>query len=147
MKKIKIISLAFFSFFMVNVNAQNLSSHQWKNRLILILVNDTTSPELQAQVTEFRTHSAGMKERKLVVYQIQANQFQRGLNADSEWISSNKLYKKYKSDDSPFEVILIGLDGGMKLTQHDILTCEKLFVIIDGMPMRRREIRDARQEN
>jgi len=132
---------------MVNVNAQNLSTHQWENRIILILVNDTTPPELQAQLTEFRTHSAGMTERKLVVYQIQPNQFQRGLNAENKWISSNKLYKKYKSDDTPFEVILIGLDGGIKLTQHELLTCKKLFAIIDGMPMRRREMRDKRREN
>ncbi len=127
---------------MVNADAQNLSTHQWKNRLILILVKDTTPPELQTQLTEFRTHSVGMKERKLVVYQVQANQFQRGLNADNEWMNSNKLYQKYKSDDSPFEVILIGLDGGIKLTQNDILTCEKLFAIIDAMPMRRREMRE-----
>ena len=126
---------------MVNVNAQNLFSHQWKNRLILILINGATQPELQTQLTEFRTHSAGMKERKLVVYQVQSNQFQRGLSADSEWISSNKLYQNYKSNDSPFEVVLIGLDGGVKLTQNDILTCEKLFAIIDAMPMRRRELR------
>jgi len=126
---------------LVNANAQNLSAHQWKNRLILLLLNDATSSELQAQLTEFRTQLAGMKERKLVVYQIQANQFQRGLNSDNEWIHSNKLYKKYKSDDTPFEVILIGLDGGIKLTQHELLTCQKLFAIIDGMPMRRRELR------
>jgi len=137
----KLISLTIFSFFMVNVNAQNLSTHQWKNRLILILVNDDAQAELQAQLTEFRHHSAGMKERKLVVYQVQANQFKRGLSTDNECITSNKLYKNYKSDDSPFEVILIGLDGGIKLTQNDMLTCEKLFAIIDGMPMRRRELR------
>lgn len=137
----KLILLTIFSFLMVNVNAQNLSTHQWKNRIILILVDDLTNPELQTQLTEFRTQLAGMKERKLVVYQIQANQFQRGLNAENEWITSNKLYKKYKSDDSPFEVILIGLDGGIKLTQHELLTYEKLFAIIDGMPMRRRELR------
>jgi len=136
-----VIPFTLFSLFMVNANAQNLSAHQWKNRIILILVNDTTSPELQAQLTEFRTHSAGMKERKLVVYQIQPNQFQRGLNTENQWINSNKLHKKYKSDDNPFEVILIGLDGGIKLTQNDILTCEKLFAIIDAMPMRRRELR------
>ncbi len=138
----KLILLTIFSFFMVNADAQNLSTHQWKNRLILILVNDDAQAELQAQLTEFRARSAGMKERKLVVYQIQVNQFQRGLNADNEWINSNKLYQKYKSDDSPFEVILIGLDGGIKLTQNDILTCEKLFAIIDAMPMRRREMRE-----
>jgi len=126
---------------LINVNAQNLSTHQWKNRLILILVNDTPPPELQGQLTEFRTHSVGIKERKLEIYQIQPNQFQRGLNTDNEWINSDELYKKYKSGDTPFEVILIGLDGGIKLTQNDILTCEKLFAIIDAMPMRRRELR------
>jgi len=142
----KLTSFAIFCFFMVNANAQNLSAHQWKNRIILVLVNDAAPAELQTQLTEFRTHSEGMKERKLVVYQVQANQFQRGLSPENEWIVSNKLYQKYKSDDASFEVVLIGLDGGIKLTQSDLLTCEKLFAIIDGMPMRRREMRDTKQE-
>ena len=37
--------------------------------------------------------------------------------------------------------LLIGLDGGIKLRQNSILTKEKLFAIIDGMPMRRRELK------
>ena len=37
--------------------------------------------------------------------------------------------------------MLIGLDGGIKLEQIQILSAEKLFAIIDGMPMRKREIR------
>ena len=42
--------------------------------------------------------------------------------------------------DVPFEISLIGLDGGIKLSQNEILTAEKLFGIIDQMPMRRIEV-------
>ena len=42
--------------------------------------------------------------------------------------------------DTAFEVILIGLDGGEKLRQTKVLETDKLFAIIDGMPMRRSEI-------
>jgi hypothetical protein len=34
------------------------------------------------------------------------------------------------------------LDGKIKLEQSTILSTEKLFTIIDGMPIRKREIRN-----
>jgi hypothetical protein len=41
-----------------------------------------------------------------------------------------------------FEIILIGLDGGIKLRKNDIVSREELFSIIDAMPMRRNEMRN-----
>ena len=39
-------------------------------------------------------------------------------------------------------MILIGLDGGVKLRQTEMISLDKLFTLIDGMPMRRREIKN-----
>mgnify|MGYP000892552319 CR=1 FL=1 len=44
------------------------------------------------------------------------------------------------NDKENFEVILIGLDGGIKLRQTEVLTKEDLFNIVYAMPMRRSEL-------
>ena len=36
-----------------------------------------------------------------------------------------------------FEVILIGLDGYIKLQQNEVISAKNLFAIIDAMPMRK----------
>ncbi|WP_345165985.1 DUF4174 domain-containing protein [Algibacter aquimarinus] len=38
------------------------------------------------------------------------------------------------------ELLLIGLDGGIKLRQSKMLYCKDLFSVIDVMPMRKSEI-------
>ena len=40
-----------------------------------------------------------------------------------------------------FEAVLVGKDGGEKLRATTPLTSERLFEIIDAMPMRRQEMR------
>ncbi len=53
------------------------------------------------------------------------------------------LCKKYKVDaHTDFTVILVGKDGSEKLRSQNLLTTEKLFALIDSMPMRRGEMRN-----
>ena len=53
-----------------------------------------------------------------------------------------KEIKNILDQNNDFEVILIGLDGGIKLRQDQTLLKQDLFRIIDAMPMRRNEIRN-----
>ena len=39
-----------------------------------------------------------------------------------------------------FSILLIGKDGGEKLRSHEIPDLDTLFALIDGMPMRPREM-------
>ena len=72
-------------------------------------------------------------------------EFKTGLNGDDK-IKSDRLYNDYKKTDSGFEVVLLGLDGGIKLQQGELLQLERLYAIIDAMPMRRREIEGGKQQ-
>ncbi|MET7028724.1 DUF4174 domain-containing protein [Sediminicola luteus] len=121
-----------------NLQAQDPSSFQWKNRLLLILVNDLSEEVYINQLAELNAHKKGLEERKLLVYQIQPNRYTVGL-ADQRWQQSKRLYKKYKKTKAPFEIILVGLDGGNKLHRTKFLGCKELFNTIDAMPMRRWE--------
>lgn len=119
---------------------QDLSSHRWENRLLLILVDDTDHPVYQDQISELNRDIAGVEDRRLIIYTIKQNEFATGLKK-SAWIPSGDLYTNYKQLDGEFEIILIGLDGGIKLRQAELLKTDKLFAFIDAMPMRRNELR------
>lgn len=126
----------------MNVNAQDLSKHQSKDRLILIITEEKTE-KFQQQITELQKHQQGLKERKLVVYKILPEKYSTGFQEEN-WKSSTELYGKYKVKNSDFRVMLIGLDGGEKLEQTEVLSIEKLFNTIDSMPMRQAEMRKNR---
>lgn len=129
--------------FCINMNtiyAQNLKLHQWENRLLLIITDDINNDIYKNQITELEHNINGLKERKLIVYHIKKDSCKIGLIENSGWQESNKLYKTYKKENTPFEIILIGLDGGKKLEQNKLLKCKDLFSVIDVMPMRKSEI-------
>ena len=127
----------------MNLNAQDLSKHQWKDRLVLIIAEDENNKTFQQQLTELQKHQQGLKERKLVIYQILPEKYTTGFEEEN-WKTSSELFQKYKAEKSDFRVILIGLDGGEKLDQTEILSAEKLFNTIDSMPMRQAEMRKNR---
>ncbi|TVQ06781.1 MAG: DUF4174 domain-containing protein [Bacteroidetes bacterium] len=120
-------------------SAQDLSKHKWENRLILLITDDENNSTFKSQIVEFRKDLTGLNERKLIIYQVMPGEYKTGLNGETK-IKSSRLYKDYKKSDAGFEVVLLGLDGGVKLQQNELLSLEKLYATIDAMPMRRREI-------
>jgi hypothetical protein len=119
--------------------SQELKKHQWESRVLLIFTDDKNADDFKNQIKILSENKKGLKERKLFVYQFTKNEFTTNFN--EVWSSSNSLYKKFVNNKDRFKVILLGLDGGIKLEQDRILSPEKLFTIIDGMPMRRNELK------
>lgn len=122
--------------------AQDLSEHQWEDRLILVLTTDTTNSVFKEQLRELYSDPKGLEDRRLVIYKVLPDQYLRDDRADESWQESPNLYKEFKKSDEPFEVILIGLDGGIKLRKSELLTNEQLFERIDQMPMRKAELKN-----
>ncbi|WP_435415828.1 DUF4174 domain-containing protein [Polaribacter aestuariivivens] len=136
MKRITIIFL-FIS--MVSLG-QNMDKHQWKNRVLLVYTDDINSEDFKNQTLILEEHEKELLERKLLVYRFSKDIY--NFNFEKKWKTSNSLYKKYVNNLKSFKVLLIGLDGGIKLTQNSVLKSDKLFTIIDGMPMRKRELKN-----
>lgn len=122
------------------IKSQDLEQHQWKNRLLLVFSKDKTSNDLTKQINILSKDKKGIEERKLIVYQFVKNSFTTNFNQN--WFPIKKLPKKHHSKIKNFEVVLVGLDGGIKLRQTKIVSLEKLFALIDGMPMRKRELKN-----
>lgn len=125
---------------MPKAHAQILSTHQWENRLVLILTKDKDNEDYRQQLQELREHEEGVRERKLKVYHVTPMEFRLGLKEPTPWQPSD-IYDAYKKEGSDFQVILIGLDGTVKLDQQKVLSADKLFETIDAMPMRQAEMR------
>lgn len=53
---------------------------------------------------------------------------------------ANLLQSRYKVARNAFTVLLIGKDGGIKLRSVEPVRPERLFAIIDAMPMRQEEM-------
>jgi len=139
------ISLLLVSVFIVSLSfAQDLSKHQWENRLILLITDDESNSTFQSQLAELRKDLTGLNERKLILYQVMPEAYRTGLD-DGDIKESAHLYQGYKKTDSRFEVVLVGLDGGIKLRKNEILLLEELYAIIDAMPMRLREMERKKQ--
>ncbi len=141
MTKTLLSSLLIMIGFSTNSFGQDLSAHRWENRLLIILTTSKDNPIYKQQVMEFKGSPTKMKERKLLVYQGTPKAYWKGLDEPADWNEGDALFKKYKTTNSDLEVILIGLDGGIKLRETTLVTAEKLFTLIDSMPMRSSELR------
>ncbi|WP_158275629.1 DUF4174 domain-containing protein [Marinilabilia rubra] len=121
--------------------AQDLSSHEWKDRLLLVLTTENSEDLYKEQMELFKDDIDGLEERKLVVYSVMPEQYKKGIQCE-KWIESTSLNDQYRKGDKGFEIILLGLDGRVKLRQSEVLSIEKLFRTIDAMPMRRNKMRN-----
>lgn len=146
MKYIKLLFLLLImNTYSGNSKAQDFSTHKWENRLVLILVENTDNTNYQKQIEELKNHLDGVKERKIVVYHIFPGKFKVGLS-DEEWQKSETEYGRYKKTNSQPEIVLLGLDGGVKLRSKEFLSSQKLFETIDAMPMRMQEMKRKKNQ-
>ena len=141
MNFLKIIVIICFALQPNEIMSQEIASYKWKNRILLVITEDSLNTTFLNQIKELKNHESGLKERKLEVFLVTKEGFTLGLNNNS-FKKNTELYKNFNDTNASFKAILIGLDGGVKLTQTDFISCKKLFSIIDVMPMRREEIKN-----
>lgn len=99
-----------------------------QRRLLVFAAAD--NPALATQRQLLSASSQDLRERDIVI---------------SEFIGSAPSAvanrKRYRIANTAFAVLLIGKDGGVKLRSTKPLQPERLFAIIDAMPMRQHEMR------
>ena len=132
-----------------NVMGQNLNEHKWNNRILIIQASDELSDKYRDQLKEINDVNKELKERKLVVYTIVGDKYKvtnyQSKISDNSWEATNELFGDLLDENYDFRVILIGLDGSIKLEKTTVLTRKELFNIIDSMPMRMNELRKNRK--
>ncbi len=103
---------------------QNLQSYKWKNRIVIVFGNKASEQLVHEQWVTLEAQKAGLQERDLLTFVNPASQSMKKLRSEAI-----------------FEIILIGKDGGVKSRKTSLMTANELFAIIDGLPMRRSEVR------
>ncbi|WP_189362180.1 DUF4174 domain-containing protein [Algibacter mikhailovii] len=129
----------------IKVNGQHLDNYKWKNRILIVKTLNENSPKYKAQLKEFKNAFSELKERKLILFLIVGDKYQKidgdALEINTTWKSLEDKHKNISDDSDDFEVVLIGLDGGIKLKKQDVLTTKELYNVIDRMPMRLNELK------
>lgn len=80
-----------------------------------------------------------MEERKFVVIILTPNYQITGINSEIKH-QSGISYQDLATKREDFELLLIGLDGGVKFRQNEPVSHQELFSQVDQMPMRRQEM-------
>lgn len=123
-----------------------LKEYRWNNRIVLLNAADDSSVQLQQQMDWIHTAADGYRERDLVVISMEVDGTRDVLRDKSLSIDPIALRKRYGVVEGAFSFLLIGKDGGIKLQSTEAVSSERLFAIIDAMPMRRQEMRSRNKQ-
>ncbi|WP_298967449.1 AI-2E family transporter [uncultured Methylobacterium sp.] len=108
--------------------AASLDAYRWKARVLVVAAADADDPRLAEQRRIVAAAQRGSRERDLVVVEAV------GPGAEAEG-----LRRRFGLPAREFRAVLVGKDGGAKLSAPAPISAERLFETIDAMPMRRDE--------
>lgn len=115
--------------------AQKLSDFKWKNRIIILSDIDPDFSNAKIALEIISKYKDALKERDILIFlHTQDQLYTTNLNVTD--IEIKKLDIKDLNG-----YLLIGKDGGTKVQKPYPIIPEEIFKLIDGMPMRRAEIK------
>jgi hypothetical protein len=120
-----------------------MQGYKWKNRPLLVFAPAPDSRKLTRQRRVFVGEAAGFRERDIVVVSIVGGQTWTWLGG-GPGLTADQLRSRFGVGRREFRAILVGKDGGVKISSSEPLTKQRLFSTIDAMPMRQQEMRKSR---
>lgn len=107
-----------------------LQQFEWQYRVIIV-----NGMNHQPLVEKLIKDTKGFEERRLLLINLQEHTVAPDLVVQADFY--DEVQKTLKVAER--EVVLVGLDGLVKIRQTDLLTKDVLYRQIDAMPMRRAE--------
>ena len=124
-----------------DANRVDLGPYRWKRRLLLIFAPSAGAAEYVRQEGLLAGHRAQLADRDVT----EGAFFLRGrghLGATSiSATAAAALRLRLGVEGERFTVLLLGKDGGIKLTRARPVGATELIAVIDAMPMRRAGLR------
>ena len=114
---------------------------RWTNRVLLIFAGDLSDADAQSMQSTTEERLDDLTERDLLLGWVLSNGQSRLGERSLSRSYAERLRARVGSCADTFCVVLIGKDGGIKARYQDVPDMEEVFSLIDGMPMRRREMR------
>ncbi len=119
------ISLIMSFFLLTNATEQITGKRQ------LLIFGQPQSQLVLQQLELLKKDAAGVEERDIIITLV---------------AKENPIFKKYKMEASKrLTIILVGKDGGEKHRTYNVITAQQLFALVDAMPMRQAEMRNAKK--
>ena len=118
-----------------------LDAYRWQNRIVVIFADQDTREDLARQYQMMLIESDGMRDRDLIVVTVETDLVEIDGVANPT-IRADRLRDAFNVPKQGYSTLLVGKDGGVKLRSRQPVTTEDLFALIDGMPMRQREMRE-----
>lgn len=139
-KRLLVGGAFFLLFFCFDDAYAQLDMFEWEKRVLIVSAGDDEE-KVGAQLHEFLSASEGFVERDVVVLRQDADKltFVDGFSAGRHGVSDGGRYV-VDANSGAFEVVLIGLDGGVKKIWMRHVEAQDVFDAIDAMPMRQREL-------
>ncbi len=110
-----------------------LAASRWTSRVLVVSAPGPDDPGLRAQRAALGSVRGGLAERDLKV-----------IEAIGHGAEAATLRRRFNLPEDAFRAVLVGKDGGAKLTASEPIPPQTLFATIDAMPMRRDEMRERR---
>ena len=124
------------------MNAQNLNDYRWKNRVLILTDVAVDTEALKSQLQAFTADEEALADRDLIIFLVTQNGVSDSNGKPSE-MNAARLRKNLEIQNDFRGTVLIGKDGGVKMKKEFQVDPETIFTLIDGMPMRRAEIRKS----
>ena len=143
MLKYGLISLCFIMTFISPAKsaASDTASYDWIYRPVYVFAPAEKTADLTQQIERFMKQAAEMTERNIVLVAVSDTADVRHGPAAS--LQPESLRKTYNIAPDSFTVVLVGKDTGVKRRHDGMIDPAIIFAQIDGMPMRRREMRQG----
>lgn len=114
----------------VSADALDIDALRWRSRVLVVLAPRADDPRLVEQRRLFEAAGAAARDRDLV-----------WLAETGDEARSRGLHRRFGVARTEFRSILVGKDGGAKLSAAEPIAPARLFAEIDAMPMRQDEMR------
>jgi len=119
----------------------DLNVYRWKNRLLIVFSPYQEDSDYQAFMKEVQNERNGLIDRDILVFEIFEKGQSRSGNSPLKKDLADFLRERFSVKQGSFLVILVGKDGEEKIRWQKVNLTE-IFAVIDGMPMRQREMRE-----
>ena len=124
----------------------DLGGHRWKHRIVLVFAESDERAEFREFMGAWSREQENVKDRDLVVFEALIKGTSRGPSGPLTPAQADSLRQRFATAGEPFEVVLIGKDGEVKLRSRSASVAQ-IFGLIDTMPMRRAEMREREATN
>ena len=115
------------------INSSPLEKYLWKNRIVVTFSPSKNNIERNYFINSINRNLCKFNSRNIIHIDFIFNE----KNPEIEKFES--YFENLSLSTSEFRLILIGKDGGIKLNSRKI-SLEKIFSLIDTMPMRQEEM-------